>query len=144
VPIVRISAVVLMLSCFLSSCSPLLSLGLYNNTSYDIEICNLQLKVNSCQRIGAHKIAAVLLVSDELVDTLSYKVLNGFIVWIYRLPQMSFWELRSPHGCKGAAHFCVAVQLQPDGSIYWLQSTDGIPTPFPPAQPSGFPLVPSA
>ena len=128
----------------LASCSPLLSLALYNNTSTAIVICNPHLRTNACQSIPAHTLAAVLLVSDEPTEDFGYRVSFDDVVKTYRLPGYSFWSLQSPHRCKRVAYYCVVVQLEPNGSLYWIDSADGTPRASFPSQPEGFPIVPGA
>jgi hypothetical protein len=142
---VKCATVASCLALSLSGCSYTLSLALYNNTPTDIVICNLHLRSNACQVIPAHSVAAVLLGADEPVETLTYRISTGDVVRTYQFPGISLWNLRSPHRCKviGLSP-CVAVQYEPNGNLYWIDSADRLPSASPPSQPEGFPIVPGA
>ena len=128
----------------LASCSPILSLALYNDTPADIVICNLHLRTNACQSIPTHALAAVVLVSDEPTAYAEYRVTFGDVVSTYRFPGVSLWNLRSPHRCKKIAYYCVVVQLEPNKSLYWIDSEAEMPRSSLPPQPEGFPIAPGA
>ena len=143
-PFVRLIAL-LVLALTVSGCSQLLSLALYNNTAATIQVCNLHRRGNACQVIPPRSIAGVLLVADERSASWQFRISSGDSARNYELgAAASLWELRSGH-CMGISQKpCVAVQLQPNGLLYWVDSANSVRSGSMPPQPQGFPIAPGA
>src|SRR5258708_38834546 len=105
----------------LAGCSQLLHLVVRNNTSDEVEICNLQRHDNACVSAKSHDQARMLLVADHPASSWVLRISTSAASKTYNFGQVDLWKLRSSHTCE---HNCdVAVQLEPDGLIYWIDAS---------------------
>jgi hypothetical protein len=125
----------------LAGCSQLLHLAVRNNTRDEVQICNLQRHDNACVSAKSHDQARVLLVADHPASSWVLRISTAAASKTYNFGHIDLWKLRSLPTCE---HDCdVAVQLEPDGLIYWIDASRNASV-LAPVQPDGFPVRPGA
>jgi hypothetical protein len=139
-----VSTVALVFSLALAGCSELMSIAFCNHSNEPIQICNLHLHTNACQTILPQEIGQVVLRADDPVSAWRFRITSASVAHTYSF-DLALWPPSSARHCKVASgRRCMAVQLEPDGLLYWTDAPDSMPVAAVPNQPKGFPITPGS
>lgn len=129
----------------LQGCSFLVDLAFFNNSSEEIEICNLNQRLPACQSIEPKTLLKVPLVGDLPAETWRFS--------IYRKGKEAVYEFKfGPYPVHASNVYCVGifqkrcdipVQYESSGLLYWGGKSTKLPVSEFPNQPQGFPVEPS-
>ncbi|TGG89388.1 hypothetical protein E4656_20020 [Natronospirillum operosum] len=133
-------------SILLVACTYPTNFRIFNNTDYDIEICNLNItQEEECIIIGADEHGTYRLYGDMPSDSWKMHVKEG-----ERLLEYEFvfdnpdFEYVSEIYCSGLFGMVCDIAVQYDSNaFYWVGRNNSLPVSVFPEQPDPFPITPS-
>ena len=129
---------IIAIAVILQSCSTTVVGVVYNNTGEEIEICKVGITTD-CQKIRNSKIGRITMLAGK------YVISTESSIYSYEFKFKEHWTFyNSTQYCRRlffVSKACdIAVQVEPDGNIYWAGKNHSLPLNEIPAQPIGFPF----
>ena len=128
----------------LSACSVIWRVEIFNNSGRVIEVCYEPVPSRSCVTILANSSAEFLNHADE-TSPWNLRVQADGRTYVYDFTVAGKPEFAWDHICHGMNPRCdVALQLEPNLELHWVEKPRKLPADEFPAQPDGFPVTPTA